>query len=52
MKVVGLNLTTPCFSHGQLYVICSRVAHDKDLHILKKIPGKTENIVYKEVLTG
>ena len=26
-KEVGLNLTNPCFSHGQFYVACSRVGH-------------------------
>ncbi|GFS53904.1 hypothetical protein TNCV_3761401 [Trichonephila clavipes] len=26
MSVCGLDLRTPCFSHGQLYVACSRVA--------------------------
>ncbi|XP_050053940.1 uncharacterized protein LOC126549283 [Aphis gossypii] len=25
MSVCGLDLSTPCFSHGQLYVACSRV---------------------------
>lgn len=25
LQVCGLNLTNPCFSHGQLYVACSRV---------------------------
>ncbi|XP_060882081.1 uncharacterized protein LOC132953741 [Metopolophium dirhodum] len=25
MSVCGLDLRTPCFSHGQLYVVCSRV---------------------------
>jgi len=25
LQVAGINLKTPCFSHGQLYVACSRV---------------------------
>ena len=25
LQVCGLNLENPCFSHGQLYVVCSRV---------------------------
>ena len=31
LKVVGLNLQSPCFSHGQLYVGCSRVGNGKNL---------------------
>ena len=49
LKVVGLNLEDPCFGHGQLYVGCSRVGNEKDLHILAQ-NGRTKNIVYKEVL--
>uniref|UniRef100_A0A0L8HYC6 ATP-dependent DNA helicase n=1 Tax=Octopus bimaculoides TaxID=37653 RepID=A0A0L8HYC6_OCTBM len=50
LKVVGLNLLQPCFSHGQLYVGCSRVGDEKNLYILSDTHGKTENIVYEEAL--
>jgi ATP-dependent DNA helicase PIF1 len=50
LKVVGLNLLTPCFSHGQLYVGCSRVGSAQDLYVLSPKPGYTKNIVYEEVL--
>ena len=50
LKVAGLNLETPCFSHGQLYVACSRVPSGKNLYIFAP-NGKTSNIVYKNVLT-
>jgi len=43
LHVVGLNLVNPCFSHGHLYVACSR------LGTLKKnsVPNqKTKNIFY------
>ena len=48
LKVVELNLSEPyaCFSHGQLYVGCSRVANDNNLHSLTNRTEKTENIVY------
>ena len=49
LKVVGLNLEEPCFSHGQLYVGISRVGDEKGLYILAQ-NGRTKNIVYKEVL--
>jgi ATP-dependent DNA helicase PIF1 len=48
-KLAGMDLLESCFSHGQLYVACSRVSSAKDLTILA--PGEyTENVVYKEVL--
>jgi ATP-dependent DNA helicase PIF1 len=48
-KVVGLHLSSPCFSHGQLYVGCSRVGSPKGLYVLCE-DNKTANIVYPEVL--
>lgn len=32
-KVVGLNLLDPCFSHGQLYVGCSRVGNRRTIYL-------------------
>ncbi|XP_035205904.1 ATP-dependent DNA helicase PIF1-like [Stegodyphus dumicola] len=49
LKVVGLDLRKPCFSHGQLYVGCSRVGNADNLHILAP-NGRTLNIVYPEAL--
>lgn len=49
LKVVGLDLQKPCFSHGQLYVGCSRVGNSENLHILAP-NGRTLNIVYPEAL--
>ena len=48
-KVVGLDLETECFSHGQLYVGCSRARDENQLYILAN-NGMTRNVVYKEVL--
>ena len=54
LKHVGLDLRSPVFSHGQLYVGLSRCTSGNRLKVLLKEAdeGKTPNIVYKEVLTG
>lgn len=45
LKTVGLNLEQPCFSHGQLYVACTRTGNPNQLYVYTP-NKKTKNIVY------
>lgn len=48
---VGLNLETPIFAHGMLYVALSRCRHGRNVKIfIKGDKLKTKNIVFPELL--
>lgn len=46
LQVAGVHLEKTCFSHGQLYVACSRVSNARNLHIFAP-DGKT--YIYKKI---
>ena len=54
VKHVGLDLRTPVFTHGQLYVGISRVTSVGNIKVItdpdEAVEGRTKNIVYSEVL--
>ena len=57
LSKVGLYLLRPVFTHGQLYVVVSRLKSKKGLKVVVcdqdgNVSKTTTNVVYKEVLQG
>ena len=54
LKHVGLNLSSPVFSHGQLYVALSCCTHPRNIKVLFPSDEDTQvmNVVWNEVFRG
>ena len=52
LSVVGIDLVSSCFSHGQLYVALSHARDIQRLAVLFPINKgqRTNNVIYPEVL--
>ena len=47
-----IDLASPCFAHGQLYVALSRATHPGNVYLLSGDgERRTRNVVYPEVIT-
>ena len=54
LKHVGLNLSLPVFSHGQLYVVLLHCTHPRNIKVLFPSDEDTKvmNVVWNEVFRG
>ena len=51
LRVVGVRLEEPAFTHGQLHVAATRVGDPQHFHfaVIKSVSRKAMNVVYKEI---
>ncbi len=50
---LGIDLSSLCFAHGQLYVALSRAIHPGNVYLCtENAKSKTKNVVYPEVLSA
>jgi hypothetical protein len=50
MKIVGIYLPEPIFTHGQLYVTLSRATRVNDISVFCPNGRTTTNAIYTELL--
>jgi PIF1 helicase. len=51
LRAAGIDLTTQCFSHGQLYVALSCVTSKQNMFILTHNQEEVINVVHKEIFS-
>ena len=49
LRVAGIDLTTQCSSHGQLYVALSRVTSKYNMFVFTRNQTEVINVIYKEI---
>ena len=49
LRVAGIDLTTQCSSHGQLYVALSLVTSKQNVFVFTRNQAEFLNVVYKEI---
>jgi hypothetical protein len=48
--VAGIDLSTQCFSHGQLHVALTHVTSKQNMFVLTPNQAEVINVIHKEIL--